>query len=305
MDGSNYGAGSAATVGIVPDYDRYQSSKLRKSRQWLVNLLIIGIPILLCVILVIILMFVPDMTRPGQPYTRCIPSTESNSSKLTATLKKIQTEFYRRLYPDKIYLKPGVTPEEIRSIFRPWDPSPSAIKFKTEEAGKLLEELKSLKINTTLLKIRERKALHVAKAILLNNFAWAPYGQNYYAGDWMFGPDMFCWQQICGVLLDLSAVMEHFKPHNASELQKLDQLFDDVNRTFERYIDNLDLGVRTGYVRSKETCKLVVHNLKYVAYRNIALENETGEDYFTYNRHLMEIVFCTYGWIYGNQVKEK
>ncbi|KAL9959510.1 hypothetical protein ACROYT_G032837 [Oculina patagonica] len=295
MDGSNYGGsnyggsayggsafggsaygGSAATIEIVPDNGRHQSSKLGKSRQWLVNLLIIGIPILLCVFLVIILMYVPDMTQPAPPYTRCIPSEESDSSKLTATLKKIQTEFFRRLYPDKIYLNPGATPEEIRSIFRPWDPNPSAIKFKTDEAGKLLKELKSLKIDSTLLKIRERKAVHVAKAILLNNFAWAPYGQDYYAGDWMFGPDMFCWQQICFVFVDLGAVISHFKPRNASELQKLDQLFDAVNRTFEGYIDNLDLGVRSGYVRSKETCKVGIHNLKYSAYRNIALENETG-----------------------------
>ena len=280
MDGSNYRTGDAAFVGIVPDYNRNQSSKLGKSRQWLVNLLIIGVPILLCAILVIILMFVPDMQRSAPPYTRCIPSEESTSSGLKENLEKIQTEFYRHLYPEKIYLKPGVTPEEIRAVFRPWDPSPSTIKSKTDEATKLLKELKSLKIDTKLLKVRERKALHVAKAILLNNFGWAPYGQNYYSGDWMFGPDMFCWQPICFMFGDLSAVIVHFKPRNASELRKLDDLFNEFNRSMERYMENLNLGVLTGYVRTKEACKFGIHLLHYLLYRNIALGNETGKGYF-------------------------
>ena len=274
----NYERGSASTIGMDPNYyNTHQSGKLGKSRQWLVNLFIIGIPILLCAILVIVLMFVPDMKAPEQPNTQCLPSAESDSSKLTATLKKIQTEFYNRLYPEKIYAKPGVTHEEIRSVYRPWDPTPNTIKFKTDEAAKLREELDSLKINTALLKIRERKAVHVANAILLNNFGWAPYGQNYYGGDWMFGPDFFCWQPICTVLLDFGAVIHHFKPHNASDLKKLDQLFNQVNHTFERYIENLHLGVLTGYVRQKEACVGGLHNFHYVYYRNIALENEAGE----------------------------
>lgn len=287
---SNYDRGSASTIGVDPGYyNPYQSGRLGKSRRWLVNLLIIGIPILLCAILVIILMFVPDMKASEPPNTPCLPSAESDSSKLTATLKKIQTEFYNQLYPDKIYAKPGVTPEEIRSVYRPWDPSPSAIRFRTDEAKKLLDELNSLKINTTLLKIRERKAVHVAKAILLNNFGWAPYTQNYYAGDWMFGPDFFCWQPICVVFVDFGSVIDTFKPRNASELKKLDELFNQMNHTFERYIENLKLGVLTGYVKATEACTVGIHNFHYAAYRNIALENETGKGCFPGRRVLTSI----------------
>ena len=282
---SNYERGSASTIGIAPDhYNPYQSGKLKNSRRWLINLLIIGIPILLCAILVIVLMFVPDMKDPEPPNTQCLPSAESDSSKLTATLKKVQSEYYNHLHPNKIYAKPGVTPEEIRSVYRPWDPSPDAIKFRTDEAAKLLAELNSLKINTTLLKIRERKAIHVAKAILLNNFGWAPYGQNYYAGDWMFGPDFFCWKPICSVFSDFGAVINTFKPRNASELKKLDQLFNQLNHTFERYIENLKLGVLSGYVMAKEACSRGLHNFHYVVYRNIALENETGKVCFPRRR---------------------
>ena len=284
MDDSFYGAGGAATVGIIIEVNR--SSKLGRSRGWLVNLLIIGIPILLCFIVLLIFMFVPNMKRE-QPYvsTRCIPSAESNSSKLTDTLEKIQDEFFRVLWPEMIYQKPGVTPEEIRATFRSWDPSPSTIKSKTDAAAKLLKELNSLKINTTLLKIRERKAVHVAKAILLNNHAWAPYGQNYYSGDWLLGPDWFCWQPICVVFYHLNGVITFFKPHNLTDLKKLDSFFDGVNHTFEGYIENLKLGVRTGYIRNKEACVNGIHNLRYSYYRNIALENETGRNKFTRNRY--------------------
>ena len=233
MDDSFYRKGGVATVGILPEVNR--SSKLGKSREWLVNLLIVGIPILLCIIMLLIFIFVPDMKRE-QPdvSTRCIPSAESNSSKLTDTLKKIQDEFFKVLWPEMIYMKPGRTTEEIRATFRSWDPSPSTIKSKTDAAAKLLKELNSLKINTTLLKIRERKAVHVAKGILLNNYAWAPYGQNYYAGDWLLGPDWFCWQPICVVFLHLSGAISSFKPQNLTDLKKLDTLFDQVNHTFHR-----------------------------------------------------------------------
>ena len=209
--------------------------------------------------------------------TRCIHSEEAIKSKFIETLKKIETAYYHVLHPAKIYAKPGVNPEEIRRIFRPWDPSPNRTKSKTDEAKKLHDELKALKINITLLKLRERKALHVAKAILLNNNGWAPYSQNYYAGDWMLGPNLFCWEPICQVLLDLNAVISHFKPRNITELRQLEDLLKQHQRTFERYVENLKLGVRVGYVRSRDACNDGIHVMHYNLYRNIALGNETGK----------------------------
>lgn len=58
----------------------------------------------------------------------------------------------------------------------------------------------------------------------------------------MLGPDVFCWQPICQVYAHLSAVIGYFKPHNLTDLKKLDELFDQVNETFETYIENLKLG---------------------------------------------------------------
>lgn len=277
---------SASTIGIVPQSG---PRKLEKSRRWLVNLLIIGAPILLCAILLLILFLVPGPERKTQlAPTRCILSLEANSSQFSAMLQKIETTFFHVLHPRFIYARPGVTPEEIRSVFRPWDPSPSKMKSRTDEANKLLEELNALKINITLLKLRERKALHVAKSILLNNQGWTPYGANYYAGDWMLGPNFFCWEIICTVLFDLNVVISHFKPKNISDLRKLEDIIKQHNETFERYIANLKLGVRAGFVRSKEACEGGIHNMHYTFYRNIALGNETGENNFP------PFVFCSF-----------
>ena len=270
-----YETRGASTIGIVPQSG---PTKLGKSRHWLVTLLIVGIPILLCAILLLILFLVPGPERNvPDGSTRCIHSEEAIKSKFIETLKKIETAYYHVLHPAKIYAKPGVNPEEIRRIFRPWDPSPNRTKSKTDEAKKLHDELKALKINITLLKLRERKALHVAKAILLNNNGWAPYSQNYYAGDWMLGPNLFCWEPICQVLLDLNAVISHFKPRNITELRQLEDLLKQHQRTFERYVENLKLGVRVGYVRSRDACNDGIHVMHYNLYRNIALGNETGK----------------------------
>lgn len=193
------------------------------------------------------------------------------------TLKKIETSYFHILYPENIFQKFGATPEEIRQFFRPWDPTPASLKSKTDEANTLRAELIDLKINRTLLKLRERKAIHVAKQILLNNFGWAPFTKNYYTGDWMLGPDFLCWHPICGVFYNLNAVISFFKPRNVSDLRKLEHLFQQHNNTFERYIDNLKLGVRTGFVRQIEACRAGKHNMHYLYYRNIFLYNESGK----------------------------
>ena len=77
-----------------------------------------------------------------------------------------------------------------------YDPSPEAIKTRTDAALALLKEIRDKVINTDALKPRERKALAQVKHYLQHVFG-QPYDVNYYAGDWMMGPNLFCWQPIC------------------------------------------------------------------------------------------------------------
>ena len=169
-----------------------------------------------------------------------------------------------------------VKPEDIRMYFRPYDPTPNATKNRTDVAMELRRELNALKFNKTLLKLRERKAVHVANTILENNFGWSPYFQDYYNGDWLLGPDIFCWHPVCDVFYHLNRVFDHFKPRNMTELEKLKDLFEGYNRTFNRYVENWKLGARTGYVKTNEACKAGLFVIKYQKYRAYALKNEAG-----------------------------
>ena len=46
-----------------------------------------------------------------------------------------------------------------------------------------------------------------------------PYAENYYAGDWMLGPDLFCWQPICSLAWDINAFAYHVKPKTYDDVQ--------------------------------------------------------------------------------------
>lgn len=266
---------SASSVAFPPNYNN-NAKEPKKTRDWLVNLFIIGAPMILCAILLIIFFFAVRI-QPPKPYTSpCLGSAEANRSNLTAMLKKIEYVYFHQLHPEFIYRMARVTPEDIRRTFRPFDPSPEAIKNRTDIANETLNELNALKFNRSLLKLRERKAVHVARAILRNNFGWAPYGQDYYIGDWLLGPNIFCWNPVCSVLGNLNSVFSNFKPRNITELEKLRDFFEEYNRTIERYMENWKLGVRTGYVRPLEGCRAGLHNIKYMTYRGMTLKNESG-----------------------------
>lgn len=55
-------------------------------------------------------------------------------------------------------------------------------------------------VNESKFNRREKKAMYVAKHILKVSFGWSPYKINYYSGDWLLGPNMFCWQPVYNLL---------------------------------------------------------------------------------------------------------
>ena len=123
-----------------------------------------------------------DTTATSSVEPLCLASAESTRSGLATILDKVKRVYFQKLHPETIHEMSPKSPENIRKYFQPYDPSPNAIKGRTDEAMKLYRELKALKINKKLLKLRERKAVHMASAILLNNYGWNPYNQDYYAG---------------------------------------------------------------------------------------------------------------------------
>ena len=55
------------------------------------------------------------------------------------------------------------------------------------------------------------------KYFLENNFG-KPYGADYYAGDFLMGPYLFCWQQICDVgSSDIAKGLGNFRPKDLDD----------------------------------------------------------------------------------------
>lgn len=274
-NGYKQSRGSAVTITPVGFGSKNFTTK-KKSRKLVPILFMVIVPLLICFILVMIFFFAAKIPPP-KPYTSpCLGSEEANRTNLTNVLKKIHRQYFFELHPEKIYQMARVKPEDIRMYFRPYDPTPNATKNRTDVAMELRRELNALKFNKTLLKLRERKAVHVANTILENNFGWSPYFQDYYNGDWLLGPDIFCWHPVCDVFYHLNRVFDHFKPRNMTELEKLKDLFEGYNRTFNRYVENWKLGARTGYVKTNEACKAGLFVIKYQKYRAYALKNEAA-----------------------------
>lgn len=63
----------------------------------------------------------------------------------------------------------------------------------------------------------------------------SPFDVNYYAGDWMMGPNYFCWQPICYVTYDINSFAWHVKPRSYQDLQLVIDTIMKHKDTFDRY----------------------------------------------------------------------
>ena len=192
----------------------------------------------------------------------CAPSEEAERVSLYTMLQKIQDEAFK-LNPHMLIFKPQTTNEEIRHNFKPYDPTPSEIKRRTDEAWRLLAKINATKVDVTKLKLQERKALSQVKFYLRNVFGH-PYDGNYYAGDWMLGPNFFCWQPICSIGREMSDHLAAFAPRNISDIEVIHGVLKAYNKSIIQYMENVKLGVRTGMVGSIEECRGGLDSFKAV-----------------------------------------
>ncbi|CAH3138463.1 unnamed protein product [Pocillopora meandrina] len=183
----------------------------------------------------------------------CDGSEEAKRIGLDEFLSRVQATYYE-LHPYDVFQDPDV---------------------KTETSLALLKEITDKKINEDALKSRERKAIAQVKHYLQHIFG-QPYDVNYYAGDWMLGPNLFCWQAICyhgyGVYQGLGS---YHKPFNASDVELIEKKLKTHKAGILQYIENMKIGVRRGMVRSVEECKAGIDSIELV-YSGISLHNATG-----------------------------
>ena len=209
------------------------------------------------------------------PPSRCGFSDEAQNAGLAKFLDRVKSTYYK-LHPYDVHLDPEVTTDQVKAEYVAYDPTPSVIKNRTDTALALLKEISDTQINADLLKPRERKALAQVKHYLQHVFG-QPYGANYYSGDWMMGPNLYCMQEICdhGNAV-YNGIGRHHKPHTVRDVEDIEIKLKTHEQSILRYIENLKMGVSAGMVRSKEACKIGLGAIRK-KYSNIDLFNETGE----------------------------
>ena len=209
------------------------------------------------------------------PSSSCGFSEEAQNSGLAEFLHRVKSTYYK-LHPYDVHSDPEATTDLVKTEYVAYDPTPSLIKNRTDTALALLKEINDTQINTDLLKPRERKALVQVKHYLQHVFG-QPYGANYYSGDWMMGPNLYCMQETCdhGKAV-YNGIGRHHKPHSVRDVEDIERKLKTHKQSILQYIENLKMGVRAGMVRSKEACKIGLGAIKK-KYLNISFYNETGE----------------------------
>jgi len=179
----------------------------------------------------------------------CAFSEEAQNVGLGEFLGRVKSTYYK-LHPYDVVFDPDANTDQIKREYVAYDPTPSTIKNRTDTAQALLKEISDKSIKTDLLKLRERKALAQVKHFLQHVFG-QPYDVNYFAGDWMMGPNLFCWQPICGHGYGVyNGIGRHHKPHNADDVKLIESKLKTHKAGFLQYIENMKMGVRRGMIRS-------------------------------------------------------
>lgn len=213
-----------------------------------------------------------------QTSERCEFSAEAKRIGLDQFVKKVKATYYK-LHPFSVPFDPDVENslkgiEIIKREFVAYDPTPSVIKNRTDISRALFNEISYKKVNSDALKPRERKTLAQVEHYLKQMFG-QPYDVNYYAGDWMMGPNLFCWQPICYHGYDFYNGIIYHRPYTAEDVELIRTKLETHKKGILQYIDNMKMGIRKGMVRNVESCVAGTHSVKR-KYLNVSLYNETG-----------------------------
>lgn len=204
---------------------------------------------------------------------RCSYSEEAKRAGLVAFLQRVQDKTFE-VQPFLIAHKPKVSALEVQQKYKVYDPSPLNLKNVTDAAKTLLEDLNRMAIDEKKLRSRERKVLAQLRHFLKHVFG-TPFDGNYYFGDFLLGPNVFCWQPICTVGSSLGKSLTFFKPSDTRGLEIVIEKLAEVKKTFQTYTDNLRYGVKAGMVRSMEECRSGIDTIQRTYY-NIAFSGPKG-----------------------------
>lgn len=226
----------------------------------------------------------------------CGYSNEARSSGLERFLLEAQEKFYE-LLPHKIASKPGVTSNEIRQRYKSYDSTPTQIKFVTDEITKLTKRLENMNITEDKLAFREKRAKAQLSHWMRHMFPYGvPFAYDYYSGDWMMGPNIFCWSSICFLPMDIDSALPHFQPSSVGEMETLRNKLMEINQTFAQFVENMKSGVAAGMVRTVEECKAGLDGLRK-AFRDVDVNGPAGKEINVYISVNVTNPLSTIAWV--------
>lgn len=263
---------------------RTRAGSKQRQRKTLILATAISLVGIACLITGIVLLVKRNNSRCEEPKVkegkrekkveRCSYSEEAKRSGLVAFLQKVQDKTFD-VQPFLIAYKPKVSASEVQLKYKSYDPSPSNLQHVTNTAKTLLRDLNGMDIDEKKLKSRERKALAQLRHYLKHVFG-TPFDGNYYFGDFLLGPNVFCWQPICNVGASLQRTLPFFKPSDTRELEILIEKLAEVNNTFTTYTENLRYGAKAGMVRSVQECRAGLDAIQRF-YLNISFSGPNGK----------------------------
>lgn len=141
--------------------------------------------------------------------------------------------------------------------------TPELYKKRSEEANKLLQNLEKLSANLELTK-EESLTMEIFKQFLKSTFGHVmPYESNYEIGDWMLGPNIFCWQISCSMLPSLESELHKFHPRTVKDVELMENLMKKCAEGYQQKIRNLKNGIKAGIVLPKQACDAGLQNFKH------------------------------------------
>ncbi|XP_028411285.1 uncharacterized protein LOC114533864 [Dendronephthya gigantea] len=201
---------------------------------------------------------------PQSQSGRCDASIESLRIDLYETLEYVMDEYYS-LYPNRVIWHMLAEGDDLKA-FRPYNCSPAALKYRTDRSKELYNDVLKLRNETkeANLKPRELKSLIQLLHFLKSGFG-QPYGENYYAGDWMMGPSRFCTESICKIGDDLyyhfNTKAWSWQPSRYEDLVYIIEQLRAHKPLIEQYISNMKYGIAAGMLRSVEQCDVGYYSL--------------------------------------------
>lgn len=110
--------------------------------------------------------------------------------------RKIDDMFYQlHPYETPFRFVLGRNTSYLKKSFKPYNPNPQHLKKVSDTAQSLLLELTKLKVDTSLLKPRESKAIAQVKHFLAHSFG-NPYDFDYYTGKWFLTTLSTAWTSL-------------------------------------------------------------------------------------------------------------